>query len=170
MFSGPWGSLQRPKVWGDWDGRRWDGGQCSAHCLALGQHAQSAVVWVVFQPSPLLCLPQSLSPQDRAAYKEYISNVSLGAGWCWDKEGTWAGWGGVCCSLCCSLCPRPHPLLQKRKSMTKLRGPNPKSSRTTLQSKSVRSPSQKGDRERGVRSAWSGVAGTTDALPSLPGV
>uniref|UniRef100_A0A5K1U3B3 Upstream binding transcription factor n=1 Tax=Callithrix jacchus TaxID=9483 RepID=A0A5K1U3B3_CALJA len=41
---------------------------------------------------------KSLSPQDRAAYKEYISN--------------------------------------KRKSMTKLRGPNPKSSRTTLQSKS----------------------------------
>uniref|UniRef100_A0A2R9CCA0 Upstream binding transcription factor n=1 Tax=Pan paniscus TaxID=9597 RepID=A0A2R9CCA0_PANPA len=40
---------------------------------------------------------KSLSPQDRAAYKEYISN--------------------------------------KRKSMTKLRGPNPKSSRTTLQSK-----------------------------------
>uniref|UniRef100_A0A2K5DJN6 Nucleolar transcription factor 1 n=4 Tax=Simiiformes TaxID=314293 RepID=A0A2K5DJN6_AOTNA len=37
---------------------------------------------------------KSLSPQDRAAYKEYISN--------------------------------------KRKSMTKLRGPNPKSSRTTL--------------------------------------
>lgn len=36
----------------------------------------------------------------------------------------------------------PVPLLQKRKSMTKLRGPNPKSSRTTLQSKSVRSPSQ----------------------------
>lgn len=29
---------------------------------------------------------------------------------------------------------------QKRKSMTKLRGPNPKSSRTALQSKSVRSP------------------------------
>ena len=49
----------------------------------------------------------------------------------------------------CSLCPRPHPLLQKRKSMTKLRGPNPKSSRTTLQSKSVRSPCQKGDREWG---------------------
>ncbi|XP_036195467.1 nucleolar transcription factor 1 isoform X2 [Myotis myotis] len=45
---------------------------------------------------------KSLSPQDRAAYKEYISN--------------------------------------KRKSMTKLRGPNPKSSRTTLQSKSVRNP------------------------------
>uniref|UniRef100_A0A5F9DSE0 Upstream binding transcription factor n=1 Tax=Oryctolagus cuniculus TaxID=9986 RepID=A0A5F9DSE0_RABIT len=44
---------------------------------------------------------KSLSPQDRAGYKEYISN--------------------------------------KRKSMTKLRGPNPKSSRTTLQSKSVRS-------------------------------
>uniref|UniRef100_G3R5V7 Upstream binding transcription factor n=1 Tax=Gorilla gorilla gorilla TaxID=9595 RepID=G3R5V7_GORGO len=43
---------------------------------------------------------KSLSPQDRAAYKEYISN--------------------------------------KRKSMTKLRGPNPKSSRTTLQSKSPR--------------------------------
>ncbi|ERE68360.1 nucleolar transcription factor 1 [Cricetulus griseus] len=41
---------------------------------------------------------KSLSPQDRAAYKEYISN--------------------------------------KRKNMTKLRGPNPKSSRTTLQSKS----------------------------------
>uniref|UniRef100_A0A452UCK4 Upstream binding transcription factor n=1 Tax=Ursus maritimus TaxID=29073 RepID=A0A452UCK4_URSMA len=47
---------------------------------------------------------KSLSPQDRAAYKEYISN--------------------------------------KRKSMTKLRGPNPKSSRTALQSKSVRSASQ----------------------------
>nr|XP_027802910.1 nucleolar transcription factor 1 isoform X3 [Marmota flaviventris] len=43
---------------------------------------------------------KSLSPQDRAAYKEYISN--------------------------------------KRKSMTKLRGPNPKSSRTTLQSKNLR--------------------------------
>lgn len=120
-------------------------------------------------PHLLLCLPQSLSPQDRAAYKEYISNVSLGAGWCWDKEGTWAGrW--VFRTHGCSLCPRPHPLLQKRKSMTKLRGPNPKSSRTTLQSKSVRSPSQKQDRERGVRGARSGVAGTTDALPSLQGV
>ena len=43
-----------------------------------------------------------------------------------------------------SLCPCPHPLLQKRKNITKLRGPNPKSSRTALQSKSVRSPSQKG--------------------------
>ncbi|XP_060251695.1 nucleolar transcription factor 1 isoform X4 [Ovis aries] len=41
---------------------------------------------------------KSLSPQERAAYKEYISN--------------------------------------KRKNMTKLRGPNPKSSRTALQSKS----------------------------------
>lgn len=51
-------------------------------------------------------------------------------------------------------------LLQKRKSMTKLRGPNPKSSRTTLQSKSVRSTYQTGG--RGICGAWSGTAETTD--------
>lgn len=45
--------------------------------------------------------------------------------------------------------------IQKRKSMTKLRGPNPKSSRTALQSKSVRSPSQM---EAGSVSMVPGVA------------
>ena len=49
-----------------------------------------------------------------------------------------------------SLCPCPHPLLQKRKNMTKLRGPNPKSSRTALQSKSVRSPPQNGGLGGGI--------------------
>lgn len=87
----------------------------------------------------LLCLPQSLSPQDRAAYKEYISNVSLGAGQHWGKGGVGGALSGThSCSL--GLCP--HAFLQKRKSMTKLRGPNPKSSRTALQSKSVRNASQ----------------------------
>eukprot|EP00071_Canis_lupus_P052442 XP_537622.4 nucleolar transcription factor 1 [Canis lupus familiaris] len=52
---------------------------------------------------------KSLSPQDRAAYKEYISN--------------------------------------KRKSMTKLRGPNPKSSRTALQSKSESEEDDEEDEE-----------------------
>uniref|UniRef100_A0A4X1TMG1 Upstream binding transcription factor n=2 Tax=Sus scrofa TaxID=9823 RepID=A0A4X1TMG1_PIG len=52
---------------------------------------------------------KSLSPQDRAAYKEYISS--------------------------------------KRKSMTKLRGPNPKSSRTTLQSKSESEEDDEEDEE-----------------------
>ena len=46
------------------------------------------------RPHLLLCLPQSLSPQERAAYKEYISNVSLGTGCCWDKEGICGGDGG----------------------------------------------------------------------------
>lgn len=62
--------------------------------------------------------------------------MSLGAGQPWAK-----GWGlgvGVWTSWLLPLCS--HSLLQKRKSMTKLRGPNPKSSRTTLQSKSVRRP------------------------------
>lgn len=49
-------------------------------------------------PSPFCSLtvslsPQSLSPQERAAYKEHISNVSiLGALLCWDPRGLeWDG-------------------------------------------------------------------------------
>uniref|UniRef100_A0A452SHB2 Nucleolar transcription factor 1 n=1 Tax=Ursus americanus TaxID=9643 RepID=A0A452SHB2_URSAM len=72
---------------------------------------------------------KSLSPQDRAAYKEYISN--------------------------------------KRKSMTKLRGPNPKSSRTALQSKSVRSASQT---EEGGPQCLEGCGRDHCVPPPLPGV
>ena len=62
------------------------------------------------------------------------------------------------------------PFLQKRKSMTKLRGPNPKSSRTALQSKSVRSSARPEEGQEGVCGAPSAGAETTDAPPSLPGV
>lgn len=51
---------------------------------------------VQFRARPALTVslsPQSLSPQERAAYKEHISNVSVhGALLCWILGG-WVGWG-----------------------------------------------------------------------------
>lgn len=60
-----------------------------APCLALS-HILGQCRWRS-NLDLLLCLPQSLSPQDRAAYKEYISNVSLGAGPCRGQGGFGAG-------------------------------------------------------------------------------
>lgn len=137
--------------------------KCLTHCLAFGQHTPISSSLGGVPTFTSFSVSQSLSPQDRAAYKEYISNVSVGAGWCWGKGGfggPLSGTPGFSLRLC-------SPSLQKRKSMTKLRGPNPKSSRTALQSKSVRSSSKM---EGGVLGAWRSVAQTTDMPLPLPGV
>lgn len=63
--------------------------KCLTHCLAFGQHTPISSSLGGVPTFTSFSVSQSLSPQDRAAYKEYISNVSVGAGWCWGKGGVW---------------------------------------------------------------------------------
>lgn len=148
------GFLPRPRVGGGCQGTetRWD-----LQTPNLGWPCSS--VWALLQSSLLALSPQSLSPQDRAAYKEYISNVSVGR---MGLGGTGLGKGEL---MAAPLVPLPYPTETEEHDQAAWPEPQVQPDHIAVQVGKAPIP----QKEKGCGLARRGGAEATASLP-CPGV